>query len=305
MWSDQLTGSVRWATRTDGTSPTATSSWKVQDAVKGPKYADDHLNLKTLQSDNSGRVFAAVKTGLNDSETDQSLPQVELLVFKPGTGSFSVSTIATIGDCVSRPQIVLDTENNTVHAFHTAPGTDVSGCAFSGIAGAIYEKTASMDNPVFEDGRGTPIIQDGASDNMNDVTTSKQSVNSTTGLVVLASNNVDQALLVLLSGPRRHRWTKLPLRSPLMTASTARHSSALGTATGTVTCGLKDGGCSQSFQGGDVSLVLGDRGPCDHGRDPRDVAGQRGRERPAAATAPVRDRRAAQRRSARTSRAGR
>ena len=190
MWSDQLTGAVRWATRTDGTNPTAASSWKVQDAVKGTKYADDHLNLKTLQSDSTGRVFAAIKTGLNDNETDQTLAQIELLVFKPGTGSFSVSTIATIGDCVSRPQIVLDSEHNTVHAFHTAPGTDVDGCAYSGIPGAIYEKTASMDDPVFEDGRGTPIIQDGASDNMNDVTTSKQSVNSTTGLVVLASNNV-------------------------------------------------------------------------------------------------------------------
>ena len=190
MWSDQLSGAVRWATHTDGTSPTATSAWKVQDAVKGPKYADDHLNLKTLQSDNSGRVFAAIKTGLNDAETDKSLAEVELLVFKPGTGAFSVSTIATIGDCVSRPQIVLDTENNLVRAFHTAPGTDVSGCAYSGVPGAIYEKTASMDNPVFQSGRGTPIIQDGASDNMNDVTTSKQSVNSTTGLVVLASNDV-------------------------------------------------------------------------------------------------------------------
>ena len=190
MWSDQRTGAVRWATRTDGTSPTAASSWKVQDAVRGTNMADDHLNIKTLQSDSAGRVFAAIKTGLNDAQTDKSLAQLVLLVFKPATGSFSQSTIATIGDCVSRPQIVLDTQNNTVHAFHTAPGTDVSGCAYSGVPGAIYEKTASMDNPVFPSGRGTPIIQDGASANMNDVTTSKQSVNSTTGLVVLASNNV-------------------------------------------------------------------------------------------------------------------
>ncbi|WP_226759038.1 PKD domain-containing protein [Arthrobacter sp. SO3] len=189
MWSDQLTGSVRWATRTDGTSPTATSSWKVQDAVKGNKLADDHLNLKSLQSDNSGRVFAAIKTSLNDTSTNKSLPELLLLVFKPGTGSFSQSTIATIGDCVSRPQIILDTQNNLVHAFHTAPGTGVSGCAYSGIPGAIYEKTASMDNPVFASGRGTPVIQDGSSANMNDVTTTKQSVDSSTGLVVLASNN--------------------------------------------------------------------------------------------------------------------
>jgi hypothetical protein len=250
MWSDQLTGSVRWATHTDGTSPTAASAWKVQDAVKGTKYADDHLNVKTLQSDDAGRVFAAIKTGLNDNETDQSLAQVELLVFKPGTGSFSVSTIATIEDCVSRPQIVLDTENNTVHAFHTAPGTDVSGCAYSGIAGAIYEKTADMDNPEFESGRGTPIIQDGASDNMNDVTTSKQSVDSTTGIVVLASNNVTKRYWFSYQD-LGDTADESAVATPLMT-TLAANTPALGTATGAVTCGLKDGGCSQSFQGGDI-----------------------------------------------------
>lgn len=189
LWSDQLTDSVHWAIRTDGTNPTATSSWRFQDAIKGKGQADDHLNIKTLQADSTGRVFAAVKTSLNDTSTDKTLPQLLLLVFKPGTGSFSQTTIATVADCVSRPQILLDTQNNLVHAFHTAPGTSVTGCAYSGIPGAIYEKTAPLDNPVFGSGRGTPLIQDGASLNMNDVTTTKQSVNSTTGLAVMASNN--------------------------------------------------------------------------------------------------------------------
>ncbi|MET3164296.1 UNVERIFIED_ORG: PKD repeat protein [Arthrobacter sp. UYEF10] len=190
MWSDQLTGSVWWATRTDGTAPTATASWKVQPAIQGKGQADDHLNLKTLQADTSGRVFAAVKTSLNDSSSDQTLPQLLLLVFKPGTGSFSTSTISVAGDCVSRPQIVLDTQNNLVRAFQTAPPTSVSGCAYSGVAGSIYEKTASMDNPVFGSGRGTPVIQSASSSNMNDVTTSKQSVDNSTGIVVLASDHV-------------------------------------------------------------------------------------------------------------------
>ncbi|MDN3935306.1 PKD domain-containing protein [Arthrobacter sp. YD4] len=190
MWSDQLTDSVHWAIRTDGTNPTATSSWRFQDAIKGKGQADDHLNIKTLQADNSGRVFAAVKTSLNDTSTDKTLPQLLLLVFKPATGSFSQSTIASVGDCVSRPQILLDTQNNVVHAFHTAPGSTVTGCAYSGVAGAIYEKTAPMDNPVFGSGRGTPVIQDGASFNMNDVTTTKQSVNSTSGMAIMASNMV-------------------------------------------------------------------------------------------------------------------
>ncbi len=36
MWSDQLTGTMYWATQTDGTSPTAPSSWQDQVANKGP-----------------------------------------------------------------------------------------------------------------------------------------------------------------------------------------------------------------------------------------------------------------------------
>ncbi|MCO4274840.1 hypothetical protein NG701_10435, partial [Pseudarthrobacter sp. HLT3-5] len=190
MWTDQRTGSVWWATRTDGTAATSTSSWKVQSATKGTGLADDHLNLKSLQADSAGRVFAAVKTNLDVTSTDPTLAQLVLLVFKPGTGSFSTSTISLTGDCTTRPQIVLDPENNLVHAFQTGPSSTVNGCAFDGVEGSIYEKTASMDNPVFAAGRGTPIMEDPASPNINNVTTSKQSVNSKTGLVVMASDDV-------------------------------------------------------------------------------------------------------------------
>lgn len=188
MWSDQRTGTMWWATRTDGTSPTATSSWNVQPAIQGKGQADDHLNLKALLADPSGRVYAAAKTSLDTTSSDKSLAQLQLLVFKPGTGSFTKSTMATVGDCVTRPQILLDTQNNKVHAFFTAPSA--SGCAYIGATGSIYEKTASMDSPVFGSGRGTPVIQDGASDHVNDVTTTKQAVNRSTGIVVMATNNV-------------------------------------------------------------------------------------------------------------------
>jgi hypothetical protein len=47
-----------------------------------------------------------------------------------------------------------------------------------------------MDNPVFASGRGTPVIQDPASPNMNNVTSSKQPVTSESGLVVLASDHI-------------------------------------------------------------------------------------------------------------------
>ncbi len=189
MWSDAPAGAVYWATRTDGTATSAASSWKVQPAVQGKGQADDHLNIKALLADSAGRVYAAVKTSL-DSSTDKTLPQLQLIVFRPGTGSFTRSTIATLADCVTRPQILLDTTNNLVRAYYTAPSTSTSGCAYSGVPGSIYEKTASMDNPVFGSGRGTPVIQDGASANINNVTTTKQGVSATTGAVVMASNDV-------------------------------------------------------------------------------------------------------------------
>ncbi|HEX5332776.1 MAG TPA: PKD domain-containing protein [Cellulomonas sp.] len=189
MWSDQLTGTVWWAWRNDGTSATAAASWHVGSANRGPHQADDHLNLKTLQADDSGRVFASVKTSLDSSGGSTSQAQLLLLTYKPGTGSFDSTPISTIADCQTRPQVVLESDARLVHVFMTGPSTSVTGCPYAGTPGAIYEKTASMDNPVFVDGRGTPVIEDGSSANVNNVTTSKQPVDATTGMVVLASND--------------------------------------------------------------------------------------------------------------------
>src|SRR4051794_9602509 len=184
MWSNQLDGTVYWAVHPDG-APTTT--WAGGVAVRGTKLADDHVNIKTLQADQAGRVFAAVKTSLDEAGAAKTSAQINLLTFKPGTGAWSSATFGTIADCHTRPIVMLDEENAQVHVFATAP--TAAGCAFSGAPGTIYEKVASLDNPVFPPGRGTPVIRDIADANMNNATSTKQSVNSRTGLVVLASNN--------------------------------------------------------------------------------------------------------------------
>jgi hypothetical protein len=184
LWSNHLDDTMYWAWRTDGQPLT---NWTGSVAVHGPKQADDHLNLKTIQADQAGRVFAAVKTSLDElAGSPSSSPQINLLVFKPATGSWSSTTFGTLADCHTRPIVMLDEENAEVHVFATAPST--SGCAYAGAPGTIYEKVAPMSNPVFAPGRGTPIIRDVASANMNNPTSTKQSVNSSTGLVVLAGN---------------------------------------------------------------------------------------------------------------------
>ncbi|MGW5668410.1 hypothetical protein [Micromonospora sp. NPDC003776] len=184
MWSNQVTSAVYFAEHVDGGSR---STWEVtRTAVQGPHTADDHINLKSLQTDDSGRVFAVVKTGLDDAGATASAPLIMLLTRDPSTGAWSSYPVARIKDCHTRPVLLIDSEHQRLYVFMTAPD---SGCPYTGYPGTIFMKSSPMDVIAFPDGRGTPVIRDALSPNMNNATTTKQSVTSATGMVVLASND--------------------------------------------------------------------------------------------------------------------
>src|SRR3954454_4444473 len=172
MWSNQSTDAMYFAVHQDGADD---ASWQVvKQAVAGPGLADDHINLKSLQSDGTGRVFAAVKTSLTASNS----PAIFLLVRDPATGDWSNVVFGRVSDNFTRPVVMLDTSAGVIHMFATAPQTN----------GTIYVKTTSIDNPSFAPGLGTVFMKDAASAHLNNVTSTKQNVNSTTGLVMLAGN---------------------------------------------------------------------------------------------------------------------
>jgi PKD repeat protein len=184
MWSNQVASAMYFAVHADGQ---ARGVWVAsRTAVQGPNSADDHINLKQLQGDPSGRVFAAVKTSLDDAGATASAPQILVLARDRTTGDWSSYPFGRLSDCHTRPILMLDSEHQVLHVFATAPD---SGCPFSGSAGTIFEKISPMANISFPLGRGTPVIRDAASPNLNNVTASKQNVTSATGLVVLASND--------------------------------------------------------------------------------------------------------------------
>jgi PKD repeat protein len=185
MWSSQTASAMYFAEHVDGDPA---NTWQQsRTAVQGPNSADDHINLKSLQGDPAGHVFAAVKTSLDDVGAASSAPQILVLARDPATGDWSSSPFGRISDCHTRPILMLDSQRQVLHVFATAPDT---GCPFSGSAGTIFEKTSPMSNISFPLGRGTPVIRDVASPNLNNVTSSKQSVSDATGLVVMASNDV-------------------------------------------------------------------------------------------------------------------
>ena len=184
LWSDQMDGTVYWSVHQDAD---ARDAWTGKIAIRGNAEADDHINIKSLQSDQAGRVFAVTKTSKDTLSSSLSTdPLIRLLTFTPGTGNWTVSTVGTLADCLTRPQLVLDETNQRVIVVATGP-TGAGECTPTR-SGSIYMKSSPMTNPSFAGGSGTPIMRDAASDNLNNVTMTKQSVNASTGLVVVASN---------------------------------------------------------------------------------------------------------------------
>jgi len=152
MWSNQTTSTMYFAVHVDGQ---ADSSWDAsKNAVQGPSYADDHINLKSVQSDGTGRVFAVVKTSLNDlPNPNPNAPLLMLIVRNPVTGDWTSYPFARVRDNLSRPILLIDETHRMLHVFATGTAD----------GGAIYEKTSSLDNISFPAGLGTPVIEDASS----------------------------------------------------------------------------------------------------------------------------------------------
>ncbi|MGH3036626.1 MAG: DUF7594 domain-containing protein [Gaiellaceae bacterium] len=167
MWSDQNKATDFFAVHSD-TQPD--NVWTIETALSGPKLADDHLNLKT---DSSGRVYAAVKT----SKTSNPDPLVLLLV-RSATGAWSSHVFGREQDNHTRPIIEIDEEHGILHMLATD----------SGSGGSVVEKTTPLSSISFAVGKGTPVITD-ADGVVNNATSTKQNVSSTTGLVVQAHSN--------------------------------------------------------------------------------------------------------------------
>jgi len=172
LWSNQRTQTMYWAAHIDGTPD---QLWTVQVAYQQPEGADDHLNLKSLVGDPSGRVFAVAKTSM-DAGSD---PLFNLLVLTSG-GQWTTRLISTQADDHTRAILQIDTAARELYFFAAAPC-----CA----GGTIYYKKASLDNPVFPPGLGTAFIHSAAHPEANNPTSTKQNLTGATGLLVLASDD--------------------------------------------------------------------------------------------------------------------
>jgi hypothetical protein len=169
---------VYWAVHVDGTDDSA-ASWAMTTVASGIRMADDHINLKSLDNDPAGQVFAAVKTSLDGTPT---APLINVLRLK-SDGNWTTHTFATAAAKHTRPVVQLDPEHRKLYVFATSPCCN---------GGAIYYKQADLDNlpPVFAGpDLGTPFIQSATETNINNPSGTKQPLSGATGLLVVAGDD--------------------------------------------------------------------------------------------------------------------
>ena len=181
MWSNQVDDAMYFATHTDGDPDNV---WQgSHTAIQGPKTADDHISLRSLQADDvSGKVFAAVKTSLGDLNNPDTNAPLILLLVRDQAGNWTNYRFGRVIDHHTRPIVMIDQEHRDLYMFATAPEN----------SGTIYYKKTPLSNISFSEGLGTPFIQSTTDTHINNATSTKQNVSSATGLPVLASDDTSK-----------------------------------------------------------------------------------------------------------------
>jgi hypothetical protein len=216
LWSNQTDKKMYFATHVDGASDSSWNSFGVYvPGTDSPSAADDHINIK-LQSDGVG-VYAVTKTS-NSSSTQ---PLVVLLSCAGGcasAGNWRATVVYRRSENHTRAIVLLDTSNRKINIFSTSPES----------GGNIYRKVSDMDTIAFPSGHGELFIKNALDTKLNNPTSTKQNVNSATGLVVLASDQNTRRYL--------HNYDSLGgSQSPTSTPTPTSTANPAATATSTPT----------------------------------------------------------------------
>jgi hypothetical protein len=177
MWTNQLLGTLNLALHDDGDAPEA--GWGHEE-IPVPSGPDDHISIKSLQATSSGQVFAAIKT----SEPISTTALIGMAA-RDTDGTLSFHTYSLGADKDTRPILLIDEEDARAFVFVVGKPS----------GGKICYKSLDITSPLSNMGDfpamncGTKFIEDGTYDKINNPTSTKQNVNSTTGLVVLASDD--------------------------------------------------------------------------------------------------------------------
>jgi hypothetical protein len=188
MWSDQEDGYFHFATHSDSSAPQ--DGWSLETITAVGYPADDHINLAATAS---GQILAAVKL-----ETTAPGDPLMGIIGRDRDGTFSFHPITFVSSMETRPTIVINASTNEAYVFATNKSTGGNICYWSA---AITIPLSNLNFPqlpcLFSGASGAPsAIGDTTYSRINNVTSTKQNVNNSSGIAVLASDEVNGQVYV-------------------------------------------------------------------------------------------------------------
>jgi hypothetical protein len=171
-WTDKHASGASaayFAVHNDG-DPVGTWSSNEQ-IVTGTNAIENQVNLK---ADAAGKVYAVAKTGVAD--------QIRLFDRTPGSpGTWAAHNVSTSGNGNTRAQVAIDDVNHVAYVFSSSGSTTT---------GTIYVKSAPLSTLSFPTGKGAAFISSASDHSIDDVTLTKQTVGTTTGIIGEASDRL-------------------------------------------------------------------------------------------------------------------
>jgi hypothetical protein len=176
MWSNQKGGQAMYFAVHADNAPDTVWTNVLAYGVSG----DDHISLKSLEADSAGNVFAAIKTSNSSALIVALVCENNINRCKNASNWTAHTVYGSSSNSPTRPIMVIDESNRELMVFTRNSDGGQEG---------IYYKVADLDNIQFPTGLGTPFITLASDPQINDPTSTKQNVNATTGLAVLASDS--------------------------------------------------------------------------------------------------------------------
>jgi hypothetical protein len=172
LWSNQRTGTFTFLSR--ATADPVTSWAAPETPVRGVGLSDGHVDL-TPTSD--GRLFAAVKTSRDDISGVEPRDPLVLVLERSADGEWTTHRAGEVADAMTRPRLIISEQARVLYLLSAAPSP----------GGRIFLKTSPLDQVRWAAGPGRVVMAAEAAV-LNHPTSTQQLVDSTTGLVVLASD---------------------------------------------------------------------------------------------------------------------
>jgi hypothetical protein len=176
FWARLPDGAVQFTSHRSADPPDA---WTTATAASASvASADNHISARTIDGPDGPTVFAAVKTSF-DVEPRSEPSDVQMLVLeRRPDGEWRSHIYGRLQDHHTRPLVLIDDERRDLYVFAVSP--------FGG--GSVFYKRTSVDDVVFAHGTGAPFIQVPDLPQITSPTSTKQNVNSASGLVVMAAD---------------------------------------------------------------------------------------------------------------------